>query len=131
YQLGYLLVNYGYLKYGDSFWKNVTRDATAFKGLFYPFQKAVKTYTGKSYKEFQKNALDYYKAQLHVVPTKSRSGTTVTNYYFPQFIGKDSLLYLKSAYNKIAAFYIKDGKEEHQLEKQSISSDEWFSYRNG
>src|SRR5690606_27238077 len=61
YQLGYLLVNYGYDKYGDEFWKNVTQDASAFKGLFYPFQKAVKKYSNLSYRQFIEEALNQYK----------------------------------------------------------------------
>ncbi|HMU57289.1 MAG TPA: hypothetical protein PKD42_03375, partial [Chitinophagaceae bacterium] len=52
YNLGYLLVNYGYEKYGADFWAKVTKDASAYKGLFYPFQTAVKKYTGVSYNEF-------------------------------------------------------------------------------
>ncbi|MEI9911446.1 MAG: hypothetical protein WDO71_18410 [Bacteroidota bacterium] len=46
YYLGYLLVNYGREKYGLDFWSKVTKDAAAFKGLFYPFQNAVKKYAG-------------------------------------------------------------------------------------
>lgn len=42
YNLGYLLVNYGREKYGDDFWTKVTTDASAYKGLFYPFQTAIK-----------------------------------------------------------------------------------------
>src|SRR5215203_1092822 len=59
YPLGYLLVAYGREKYGDEFWKNVTQDAAAFKGLFYPFQKAIKKYSGKSYVQFRTDALNY------------------------------------------------------------------------
>src|SRR5687767_6646228 len=35
YHLGYLLVNYGYEKYGPDFWKKVSTDAAAYNGLFY------------------------------------------------------------------------------------------------
>lgn len=132
YQLGYLLVNYGYMKYGNQFWKNVTHDASAFKGLFYPFQKAIKEYSGVDYKIFRNDALDFYKQKLgnpqeeHVEKNK-----TVTNYYFPQYISAGSMLYLKSAYNKLPAFYIKDKNGEHKIALQSISSEQWFSYRNG
>ena len=116
YQLGYLLTNYGYLKYGSDFWEKVTKDASAFKGLFYPFQKAVKKYAGVDYKTFRNEALQFYQQKLGeekeqgVVKTK-----TVTNYYFPQYISPDSLLYLKRAYNKIPAFYIRDRRGEHRL----------------
>ena len=131
YHLGYLLVNYGCLKYGDQFWKNVTSDASAFRGLFYPFQRAVKKYSGVDYRTFRRNALDYYKLQL---PSEVRypvqKTATVTNYYFPQYITPDSLLYLKTAYNKLPAFYIRDRDGEHRISLQDISSEEWFSYRN-
>lgn len=61
YQLGYLLVNYGREKYGEDFWTKVTRDASAYKGLFYPFQEAVKKYAGINFKTFRKNAFSFYK----------------------------------------------------------------------
>jgi hypothetical protein len=61
YQLGYLLVNYGREKYGEDFWSKVTRDASSYKSLFYPFQHAIKKYAGVDYKTFRKNAFAYYK----------------------------------------------------------------------
>ncbi len=64
YSLGYLLVNYGFQKYGIDFWKNVTQDAAAYKGLFYPFQRAIKKQSGISYKVFRKNAFDFYRNPL-------------------------------------------------------------------
>ena len=63
YHLGYMFVNYGYEKYGLDFWKKVTRDASAFKGLFYPFQKAIKRHAGVDYQTFKKDAFDYYKKE--------------------------------------------------------------------
>ena len=137
YQLGYLLVNYGYLKYGDDFWKNITGDAADFKGLFYPFQKAVKKYAGVDYQTFRKQAFEYYKKQLgneKIVAAKREEAShekTVSDHFYPQYISNDSLLYLKSAYNKIPAFYIRTGEGEHRLAQRSISSEDWFSYRNG
>jgi hypothetical protein len=62
YALGYLLVNYGYLKYGADFWKNVTEDASSFYGLVYPFQRAVKQHSHEDFKKFRRNALQFYKA---------------------------------------------------------------------
>ena len=46
YPLGYLLTAYGREKFGEQFWTKVTDDAVRYRGLFYPFQKAVKKYTG-------------------------------------------------------------------------------------
>jgi hypothetical protein len=132
YQLGYLLVNYGYLKYGKEFWKNVTQDASRFKGLFYPFQKAVEKYSGVDYKTFRKEGLNFYKQKLGASTDSSTlNNKTVTNYFYPQFISNDSLLYLKRAYDKTPSFYIQDKKGEHRVSRQNISSEEWFSYSNG
>src|ERR1044072_1773915 len=55
----------------------------------------------------------------------------VTNYYFPYQLGRDSLLYLKNSYRKLAAFYVRDANGEHKLRTRDISLDQQFSYRNG
>lgn len=137
YYLGFLLVNYGREKYGDDFWKKVTTDASAYKGLFYPFQTAIKKYAEVDYKTFRKNAFEHYKKKTErtglsrdefVNPVKKNY---VTNYYFPYSAGTDSLLYLKKSYRQRPAFYIKDANGEHRLKTRDISIDEQFSYRNG
>lgn len=64
YRLGYMLVAYGYEKYGEDFWEQVTQDAAGFKGLFYPFQKAVKKYSGISYGDFRAAAMSYFRQQF-------------------------------------------------------------------
>ncbi len=146
YELGYLLVNYGYEKYGPGFWANVTRDASAFKGWFYPMQKAVKKYSGLRFKDFTKQALEYYKNiytqesgyqlpvagyQLQGKNFLTRKQAVVSNIYYPQQISADSLLYLKNSYTQRAAFYIKNNSSEQRLRFRNISIDEQFSYRNG
>ncbi|MBL0130099.1 MAG: hypothetical protein IPP43_02380 [Chitinophagaceae bacterium] len=136
YYLGYLLVNYGREKYGTDFWTKVTRDASAYKGLLYPFQKAVKEYAGVDYKTFREQAFAYYKKDAAVSPAKETyvlpvRKNYVTNYYFPYNAGNDSLIYLKSSYRHRPAFYIKDASGEHKLRGRDISTDEQFSYRNG
>ena len=135
YQLGYLLANYGYLKYGEDFWRKVTHDASAFRGLFYPFQKAVKKYSGVDYKTFRGDAFSFYKQKLDTAVSMGAAfrdrAKTVTNYYFSQYIGQDSLLYFKRAYNRIPAFYLRTGQLEQRIALQSISTEDWFSYRNG
>jgi hypothetical protein len=137
YYLGYLLVNYGREKYGADFWTKVTGDASAYKGLFYPFQTAIKKYAGVDYKTFRGEAFDSYKKNIarvsssrdeYVLPVKKNY---VTNYYFPYNAGIDSLLYLKISYRHRPAFYLKDATGEHKLRVRDISIDEQFSYRNG
>jgi len=55
YQLGYMLVAYGNRKYGETFWGKITQDAAKFKGIVYPFQKALKRHTGLRYSQFVKD----------------------------------------------------------------------------
>lgn len=137
YYLGYLLVNYGREKYGADFWTKVTHDASAFKGLFYPFQSAIKNYAGVDYKTFRDQAFDFYKKNTERTTSKRdefvfpvKKGY-VTSYYFPYNISSDSLLYLKTSMRHRPAFYIKDAGGEHKLRNRDISIDEQFSYRNG
>ena len=66
YELGYLLSNYGHFKYGDQFWSKVVSDAASYRSLLYPFQGAIKKYTGLSYQNFVSNALDFYRLQNNV-----------------------------------------------------------------
>ena len=61
YQLGYQLVVYGREQYGEEFWQRVTDDAVRFRGLFYPFQRAVKKHAGISFRKFRVDALQYFR----------------------------------------------------------------------
>jgi hypothetical protein len=131
YQLGYLLVNYGYEKYGPGFWQKVTRDASAFRGLFYPFQKAVKQHAGLDFKSFRQDALKQYSHEVSKRRDRQRTRATVSNIYFPQVIGEDSLLYVKDSYRNIPAFYIKTKGDEHKIKLRNITTEDWFSYRKG
>ncbi len=136
YPLGYLMVNYGYKKYGNDFWGKVARDAAAFKGIFYPFQKAIQKYAGVNYKTFRKDVFDFYKKNQPPPTTDEQKISKptlnfVTNYFFPYSISDDSLLYVKSSYRKRPAFVIKDNSGEHVLRVRDISLDDQFSYREG
>ncbi len=137
YYLGYLLVNYGREKYGMDFWTKVTKDASAYKGLFCPFQKAVKKYAGIDYKTFLEQAFAFYQQKTKRVSVSRDEFVSpvnkkqVVSYYFPYHAGADSLIYLKTSLRHRPAFFIKDNEGEHKLIVRDISADEQFSYRNG
>ena len=131
YQLGYLLTNYGYLQHGADFWGKVSDDASRFRSVFYPFQKAVKKYSGKDFKTFREEALNFYKHEVSTRRDLKQKRETVTDYLFPQLIGEDSLLYIKNAYNKLSAFYIRDRNGEHRIKLRNITTEDWISYRSG
>lgn len=137
YYLGYLLVNYGREKYGSDFWTKVTTDASAYKGLFYPFQTAIKKYAGIDYKTFTNEAFDYYKSSIEKAGLSDRDflfpikKDYVVSYYFPYGTEDGSLIYLKTSMRQRPAFYLKDASGEHKIKTRDISLDEQFSYRNG
>ena len=133
YALGYLLVAYGREKYGDDFWKNVTQDAARFKGLFYPFQKAIKKYSGSAYTLFRNDALAYFRTQFadQVAARDSVPQKEYINEEFPVRINADEVLLVKSGYKKIPAFIIRTAKGDRKLRNKDISLDNHFSYRNG
>lgn len=144
YNLGYLLVNYGYEKYGADFWAKVTKDASAFKGLFYPFQKAIEKYAGVSYTRFREEALDYYKNTTTGIaaataagesgphPVTSLNKKVLTSYQFPYAVSPTATLYLKTSYNRRPGFVVRnaDGKEDW-LRVRDIAINDQYSYRNG
>src|SRR5690606_20318892 len=66
YRLGYMLVMQGRQRYGDSIWKAITADAAAFRGLFYPFQRAFRRHTGQSFRQFRQESLRAFQQQARI-----------------------------------------------------------------
>lgn len=137
YELGYLLVAYGRKQYGEDLWRSVTEDAVRFKPLFYPFQGAVKKYTGISYPQFVKNALQFYQQQWQTLRSDTVHWFTrpvahdVVHYQYPYAAADGSVIVLKTSNRHVPAFYrILPGGEEKKIAVKDISTDPYFSYRN-
>ena len=140
YALGYLLTAYGYEKYGAGFWKKVTTDAVMFKGVFYAFNRAVERYSGKTYRQFREDALQYFKAKSFPPATVGASGFTyltsskknnVVDYQFPNYINDDSILVTKKSNKAIPAFYILSKGMETKIRVRDMVIDDYYSYKNG
>lgn len=135
YALGYLMVAYGRQKYGDEFWKKVTHDAAAFKGLFYPFQQAVKKYSGKNFIEFRNDALLYFKNNiLNDTAGKITGGVKreeYASYEHPAYVDDKTIVFVKTTYKANPAFFILAGNGERKIRTKDVSLDNYFSYRRG
>src|SRR5258708_16828082 len=146
YPMGYMLVAYGRQRYGDDFWKQVTVDAAAFRGFFYPLQTAIQRYAGVSFNRFRQDALDYFRAQSTAAQNAAASPDItaadeyarthrhfVSDQQFPQFIGPGKIVYLQSSYRRTPAFIIRDGPQGRakRLRPRAISLDNYFSYGGG
>lgn len=132
YALGYLLVAYGYEKYGDHFWKKVTHDAAAYKHLFYPFQHALKKHSGVDYPIFRKKAFEFFKAQFEDKKNVRPAGNN-ENYrdeQYPVFTEDGQILYVKSSFQQRAQFVIKDSTGINKIRTADNTIEPYFSYSN-
>ncbi len=137
YPLGYQVVAFGYEKYGNDFWRKVTKDATSFKGLIYPWSQAIKRNSGISYRKFRDSALQHFSnditpeditnAKKYLAVQKPK---VVTNYSFIQTTEYNELIYVKNAFNAIPAFYRRDGDKEFFIAYKHIGLDNYFNVKN-
>src|SRR5690606_27384748 len=102
-------------------WRNVSGDAAAFRGLFYPFQRAFREHTGQRFGAFREEALQAFREETENAPrggtasapalpdTAARFGAAHTHFVadeeFPQWMNDTTIVYVKSSYRKIPAFY--------------------------
>lgn len=140
YALGYLMLAYGYEKYGEAFWKKVTEDAVRFKGLFYSFNRAIERHSGRSYIQFRNEALQYFKKTTlpekpkttpEFVYLTSKQKNNVVDYEFAQYISDDSILLSKKSFRDVPGFYILANGKQTRLGVRDIVIDDHFGYRNG
>ncbi|MGB8193543.1 MAG: hypothetical protein WCF67_16555, partial [Chitinophagaceae bacterium] len=133
YHLGYLLTAYGYEKYGTEFWKKVSGDAASFKGLFYPWQKAIKKQTGLSYPQFREAALNYFKSQEQFTrqPASESPEHFIADREYPYWTGDDQMVFMETSYKRIPRFVTAKGVVAQTLRTRDVSIDNYFSYRNG
>lgn len=137
YNLGYLLVAYGREKYGADIWKKVTQDAAAFKPVIYPLQGAFKRHTGVAYKQFVKDAFQFYEKQWQqdtipaIVWRTYYSSNYIKNYKYPYLDYYKNIIALESGYRQIPRFVRIDGKGVvSKIAIRDIANDDYFSYNN-
>ena len=135
YPLGYMLVSYGRNKYGDDFWKKVTHDAASYDGGFYPFERAVKKYSGQDFVSFRIDGLNYFRDQFR----DDKIGDVrfeipkhfVADHEYPAYVNDSTMIYMKTTYDHNPAFIIKTGNSERKISTRSFSLDTYFDYHDG
>lgn len=133
YPLGYMMVAYGREEYGNAFWKNVTHDAAAFNTGFYPLQGAIKKYAGMDYNYFRTAALNHFKMQFKddARVSADKKQHFIADQEYPAYVNDNTIIYLKNTYKHIPQFIIKTGDKEKAIAIQGITTDNFFSYRDG
>jgi hypothetical protein len=136
YPLGYMLVSYGRNKYGDDFWKNVTQDAAAYKGVFYPLDKAIKRYSGVDFDQFRNDSYNHFKEVFKDDKSTQKSLINKRQHFiadreFPAYVNDTTMIYMRSAYDHIPVFVMKTGSHEKNIAVRSVSIDTYFTYHDG
>jgi len=137
YALGYLLVAYGREKYGADFWRKVTQDAARFKPLVYPWQGAIKKYSGETYKSYVSNAITHFQSQWQLQQQRQFNYITPKqphgkmDYKYPSVTGNGGYIALKRGYNQIPILVsVDENGNEQKLAVRDIANDDYFSYKN-
>jgi hypothetical protein len=139
YPLGYMMVAYGREKYGADFWDKVAREAAAFKGFFFPLQKAIERNAGISFDTFHTRALNYFRDQLPesaYTSPEAEYGKKMQHFVadelFPQFTDSNQLVFLNSSYQLPPEFVLQQtgNAKLKRLKFQAVAIDETFAYRN-
>ncbi|HEY2582686.1 MAG TPA: hypothetical protein VGI43_12810 [Mucilaginibacter sp.] len=140
YPLGYMMVSYGREKYGDDFWKKVTHDAAAYKGVFYPLQKAIQRYSGENFTQFSNDGFNHYKQIFSAGQSVSQSfgNSSISKHQhfiadreYPAYVNDSTMIYMKSTYDHLPVFVIKTGEHERNIRVRDLSLDTYFAYYNG
>ncbi|MCK5821975.1 MAG: hypothetical protein KAH17_08810 [Bacteroidales bacterium] len=141
YRLGYMLCSYGREEYGDSLWMDIMDQTARFKGIIYPFSKALKRTTGLNSKKFYAEAFDYYSelwggnkidSSFDQSTTINKKFRTITNYQYPIYDPHgNQWLAVKSSYKKTSAIYeIHENGKESKVVEIGINLDTYFSASN-
>lgn len=141
YYLGYVLVSYGYEKYGDKFWEEILNLTTApkrnkeAKRFQHPLSNALRVKTGLNSKEFYEEALKYYEEKFKIekkieYETINKKAEVPTDYINPKET-KDGIVVLKNSFNESRALYkIRGSEEEKIINLGNIVYNYYFSRNN-
>ncbi|MFH0762144.1 MAG: hypothetical protein V2A67_11640 [Bacteroidota bacterium] len=137
YTLGYLLCSYARDSFGNDVWDKVLKRTSWYRGIIYPFSKALKKNTGLSTRKLYKKAFADYKEQWHQEDSLlvlspyvalTKPSKTVTSYRYPVYLANGDLLVHKSSYNKTGAIYkVLPDSSEVQLCETGIAQDLYFT----
>lgn len=142
YKMGYLISQYGRNKYGNDFWKNISKDAVRYKGLVWPFAKSVKRNTGKKISDLYEEVIDsvYQKWDLankktdwqqadEILVNKQIPKNKITYYLNPKFMG-NKIVALREGRDRIPAFYTISLKGKEKKLFNLGHQDSYFNYNN-
>ena len=124
YPLGYYMTTHARENFGEDIWAKVVKDAVRYKGLFFPFSRSLKSYTGLSTKELYtstrsqmdsvwKDAPPVTQPAQPATQVNSKPKNTIISYNNPVMLRGGEVLVAKRGYDRITGYYLisADGTE--------------------
>lgn len=138
YDFGYLVVAYVQQRYGDSIWLSISKDAASFKGVFYPWQNAVKRHLNIAYSDLIDSAFAFFYTQWRGEKTADPEWLTqnqprnVVDYIHPYPAANGSTVVLKRTLRHIPRFIWRNADgTERSIAIKDIGYDDYYGYNNG
>ena len=121
YRLGYAMLNQLRGESGPDVWRKILRDAGAYKGIIYPFSRAMKRHTGYNAKHTYLRTYDslrlHWENELKtielstILPVTTEPKRYVTYYDWPHLQSDGSIVARRESYNRTQeVVQIKDGE---------------------
>lgn len=135
YRLGYLMVDHATKTYGDLLWKEVLQDAASYRGIFYPFSRALKKRTGHRTSGLYHETMDAFADDIERGESKSvdafvstKKDKTFTDRLHPYITKSGDIIYYRRSYDAPGRFYIYRAQsgEEEPLVWRGIGQDSYF-----
>ncbi len=141
YPLGYMLLTKARKEGGNNVTKTIHDQASAYRGIIYPFSKATKRNIGMSTTQLYNAAWaekkeDWKKEreEADLIPTnriRDKDERTVTNYDFPRVLPNGNIVVRKRSFKRTTNIYLLEGDTEKKLTTVGINADGYLSYGGG
>ncbi|MBB4080113.1 hypothetical protein GGR28_002743 [Lewinella aquimaris] len=137
YRYGYAMTTFARERFGYDVWKPVLQQAAAYRGMFYPFSRALRRETGYTtgqlYRATMADLEQRQDSVLNVDPP-SRPGELIggadrdiRNYRFPFMDEGGRLLALRSSYQRLPALvWVRPGQPDEVITTTGIQREPWL-----
>ena len=142
YRYGYNTLTYARERFGNDVWRQVLHDGAAYKGLIYPFNRALKKQTGYGTKQLYRIALKDLKAKqdsalaargpLTEGEVFGHQPQEITNYRIPFVDGQGRVIALRSGFTVTPELVVVDekGKRDKVLTSVGIQREPYLYLRD-
>ncbi|WP_168797538.1 TolB family protein [Neolewinella litorea] len=137
YRYGYAMVTYAREQFGNDVWKPVLQEGAAFRGLIYPFSRALRRRTGLTTRglyyrtmadleQLQDSSLQVRRPLIEGETVGDASRRDIRDYRFAFRDGEGRLLALRSSYRELPAL-VEVGQRDRVITRVGIQREPWLA----